>query len=1011
MNKLALCLCIILGLVVVDKTKAQVALQTSFETIDGYVSGNLNDQNNWKVKAGNAVVSATNTVKAGSQSVNMNADNAALLVDFIPYSGIVAGLTGDIYTDIWLNPISFATKGIAINAYDLFGNSAKRIFVIEFGTDNKIKAYNGSAAVNIGVWTSKDWVRISVKVDLASEKYKVAINGVLVDAEFNIRESYTPTASGARIAGVKQFHSLRFNHTSDTQVASSEFFIDQMYIGTNPIHDISFGASATSRTITLSQPDYGTITLSPAATSYELGQQVTATLTLPQGYKNSGWTGGLSGTELVKSFAVTGNMTLGVITGVDLGNPPVQYVISINQPVNGQITLSPAATDNKYYKETKLTATIVYDACSQFNGWTGGLTGNELSKSITVSGNLTIGANISEITTPAVKRVVTTVAEFKTALSAMNPGDVIEVEDGSYNLSALTITRSGCPAKPIVIRAKNQGKAIFNGNTSLTLESLKYVTIKGFSFQSASIGTGIKIQNCSRVRITGNIFEIKETSSCNWIYIGDTFASPLPLRSGHNLIDHNSFDGKTQSGKYIVLDGNYNQQSQHDTISYNVFKNNGPRAANEKESIRVGVSPLSKSSGFTVIEYNLFQDCDGDPEIVSIKSCDNTVRFNTFQRCLGTLCLRQGTGTIAEGNYFFGEGKTAVYTDPESGASNTIGCGGVRAYGKGHKILNNYFQGLTGSKWDAAITLTNGDVTNSSSSLSDHYLPEDITVAFNTFVNNKSNIEIGFDNNGKYPKYPVNCSISNNIVVDNTAPIVKSFSTAALAGLSFANNIMYPTGLSSIGISATPDQIRNIDPKLVQPKCKDLNGACADHLAYKVLRLDQWSPAIDAANGDFNEVSVDFERQPRTGAKDIGADEYKGNSPIFISALDPKFVGPSAVPFAYEVVYDEKPKPEEPKPEQPVEKLYPMDAANLLSPDGDGVNDRWIIQNIKMYPNNEVSVFDKAGRLVYSKKGYDNEWDGMWNGNFLNEGTYYYMLSTGTSEKKIKGFITIIRNK
>lgn len=115
---------------------------------------------------------------------------------------------------------------------------------------------------------------------------------------------------------------------------------------------------------------------------------------------------------------------------------------------------------------------------------------------------------------------------------------------------------------------------------------------------------------------------------------------------------------------------------------------------------------------------------------------------------------------------------------------------------------------------------------------------------------------------------------------------------------------------------------------------------------------------------------------------------------------------PFGCAFAYEVVYDEKPKPE-----QPAEQLYPMDAANLLTPDGDGVNDRWIVQNIKMYPNNEVSIFDKAGRLVYNKKGYNNEWDGMFNGNLLSEGTYYYLLNTGVSEKKIKGFITIIRNK
>ena len=125
-----------------------------------------------------------------------------------------------------------------------------------------------------------------------------------------------------------------------------------------------------------------------------------------------------------------------------------------------------------------------------------------------------------------------------------------------------------------------------------------------------------------------------------------------------------------------MLDGNIDQQSQHDTISYNIFKNNGPRAANEKESIRVGVSTLTRSSGYTVIEHNLFEDCDGDPEIVSIKSCDNIVRFNTFRRCLGTLSFRQGVRNTAEGNYFFGEGKTGTFTN--NGVTGTIGCGGMR---------------------------------------------------------------------------------------------------------------------------------------------------------------------------------------------------------------------------------------------------------------------------------------------------------------------------------------------
>ena len=80
--------------------------------------------------------------------------------------------------------------------------------------------------------------------------------------------------------------------------------------------------------------------------------------------------------------------------------------------------------------------------------------------------------------------------------------------------------------------------------------------------------------------------------------------------------------------------------------------------------------------------------------MVSIKSCDNTIRYNTFLSSLGTVSLRHGHRSIVEGNYFLGEGKKI----------GTDGSGGIRVYGKDHKIINNYFAGLIAQKLDAAIT-------------------------------------------------------------------------------------------------------------------------------------------------------------------------------------------------------------------------------------------------------------------------------------------------------------------
>ncbi|QNR84108.1 gliding motility-associated C-terminal domain-containing protein [Pedobacter riviphilus] len=86
-------------------------------------------------------------------------------------------------------------------------------------------------------------------------------------------------------------------------------------------------------------------------------------------------------------------------------------------------------------------------------------------------------------------------------------------------------------------------------------------------------------------------------------------------------------------------------------------------------------------------------------------------------------------------------------------------------------------------------------------------------------------------------------------------------------------------------------------------------------------------------------------------------------------------------------------------------------ANNILTPNGDGVNDLWTVENIDAYPDNLVRVFDRAGRILFTQKGYNNTWDGTVNGQALAEGTYYYIIDFGPEKLKQKGFITIIRQQ
>ena len=90
---------------------------------------------------------------------------------------------------------------------------------------------------------------------------------------------------------------------------------------------------------------------------------------------------------------------------------------------------------------------------------------------------------------------------------------------------------------------------------------------------------------------------------------------------------------------------------------------------------------------------------------------------------------------------------------------------------------------------------------------------------------------------------------------------------------------------------------------------------------------------------------------------------------------------------------------------------FKVEATNILTPNGDGRNDKWVIRNLDSYPDNEVKVYDRTGRIVYQRKNYSNDWNGTMNGSPLAEGTYYYILTISGGAKTAKGYITIIRDQ
>lgn len=80
-----------------------------------------------------------------------------------------------------------------------------------------------------------------------------------------------------------------------------------------------------------------------------------------------------------------------------------------------------------------------------------------------------------------------------------------------------------------------------------------------------------------------------------------------------------------------------------------------------------------------------------------------------------------------------------------------------------------------------------------------------------------------------------------------------------------------------------------------------------------------------------------------------------------------------------------------------------------ITPNGDGENDTWEIEDIEAYPDVTVFIYDRAGQSVFkSKQGY-KPWDGTFNGTPLPMGTYYYVIDLHDGINVYKGAITIIR--
>ena len=82
---------------------------------------------------------------------------------------------------------------------------------------------------------------------------------------------------------------------------------------------------------------------------------------------------------------------------------------------------------------------------------------------------------------------------------------------------------------------------------------------------------------------------------------------------------------------------------------------------------------------------------------------------------------------------------------------------------------------------------------------------------------------------------------------------------------------------------------------------------------------------------------------------------------------------------------------------------------NYVSPNSDGMNDTWAIQTVELYSDFELIIFNDFGEIIFQTTNYQNDWNGIYNGNELPSGVYYYSMRNDQTGIAYKGSITLVR--
>ena len=374
---------------------------------------------------------------------------------------------------------------------------------------------------------------------------------------------------------------------------------------------------------------------------------------------------------------------------------------------------------------------------------------------------------------------------------SLQPGDTLLLQDGTYShLGKVSFTGNGTADYPIILKAANTGKAIISGTTEIRIAG-SYLQLEGLYFHKAWASDFEMIEfqldkehPATHCRITQCAID-----DCNDPAKGEKPGGGtenwIGLHGNNNRIDHCYFANKRARGLVIQITVEDGGDHNHHQIDHNVFGYRKPFGGNGAEIIRVGNSWSSQLPSYSIIEENIFYHCDGENEIISIKSGFNIIRRNLFYESRGGLVCRHGHNNIIDSNVIIGNHLPATL--------------GIRIINQGHTVSNNYVESVTGKGSGAAFILRMGVYERPNTpedyedeKLKSYHRAADIDIAFNTFVDCAELTEvIDKCNAGKYGRitdFDIGNSIRRINSVMSKTYILWLFISSSVSKVQFKNN-------------------------------------------------------------------------------------------------------------------------------------------------------------------------------------------------------------------------------